>query len=579
MNPTCQAPKSYCSQWSKLLSQLRLPNSVSLLQEDAYNGVIQSTKFRSIYWRLFLLCLPLQVEQWAKALAASRQYYCRLLDYISQDPRSNSASFHSDHPLSLEEDSCWKQHFMDQELKGRIRQDVNRTFPGIEYFGSTAVRETMCRLLFIYAKENPHISYKQGMHEIVGPVMFVFYSDQQAFKHIDEQLELCSLDPFERDCLANVFDEAYFEHDVYNVFLSIMKVLQPFYFQSEQSFDSADGTATCPLLAKLEWIMGTLKVVNEDLYEHLKALQVPPEAYGIRWMRLLFGREFPLQDLLLIWDTIFAKSPPYQLIECIFVQMLCWIAPILLQSDYTGCLQRLMKFPTVMDVLELLRRARRLESDIGKGCLNRVINLPAPSCMLERNGSKAKGDSIFGSVFPRRPIDSDRHALPAKRQFAPAVLINTKLPNLYTKREAAVRANRELAKQPGSPEKIRYRPCDAYEQIVSLQKRCEYAADQIDRCVENMEFTAKTVDENNGTYLKKMAAELASVSRILKENKALEKPNNNQNRFPPKKVDGAVEIARESLPSDSIIEEMPTSARLMLKKENMLQVINHYPKR
>ncbi|CDW53451.1 RabGAP-TBC domain containing protein [Trichuris trichiura] len=573
MNPMCQAPKFY---WlaerlfcvSPAERSIPVPNGANCLAScdclipfACFNRTPITGLFRaqsseaSTGESLFLSCLPLQIEEWAKALAAARQYYSHLLDYISQDPRSNSSSFHSDHPLSLEEDSCWKQHFMDQELKSRIRQDVNRTFPGIEYFGSAAVRETMCRLLFIYAKENPHISYKQGMHEIVGPIMFVFYSDQQAFKHIDEQLELR------------------------NVFLSIMKILQPFYFQGEvrkQSFDSTDGTATCPLLAKLEWIMGTLKVVNEDLYEHLKALQVPPEAYGIRWMRLLFGREFPLQDLLLIWDTIFAKSPPYQLIECIFVQMLCWIAPVLLQSDYTGCLQRLMKFPTVMDVLELLRRARRLESDIEKGCLNRVINFP----VSERSSSKTKGDSIFGSVFPRRSIDSDRHALPAARQFAPPAIINAKLPNVYAaKREAVVRTSRELAKQSEPPEKTRHRPSDTYEQFVCLQRRCNYAADEIDRCVESMESTARNVDENNGIYLKKMAAELASVSLILKENKCLEKSSNNQNRLPPKRVDGAVEIARESLPSDSIIEEMPTSARLMLKKENMLQVINHYPKR
>uniref|UniRef100_A0A5S6QTU1 Rab-GAP TBC domain-containing protein n=1 Tax=Trichuris muris TaxID=70415 RepID=A0A5S6QTU1_TRIMR len=569
MIATCQAPKSYCSQWSKLLCQLQMPNSISLLREDAYSGAIQSNKFRSIYWRLFLSCLPLQLDQWSQALAQSRQYYCSLQDYTSRDPRNNSARFHFDHPLSLEDDSCWKQHFMDLELKARIRQDVDRTFPGIEFFVSERVREVMCRLLFIYAKENPHISYKQGMHEIVGPVMFVFYSDQQAFKHIAEQLELSSLDPFERGCLANVLDEAYFEHDVYTAFLSIMKILQPFYFEGEvkkPTFDPVNGSATCPLLAKLEWIMGTLKAVNEELYNHLKALQIPPEAYGIRWMRLLFGREFPLQDLLLIWDTVFAKGPPYQLIECIFVQMLCWIKPILLQSDYTGCLQRLMKFPTLMDVLELLRRARHLENEIESGCLSPVFSHPTPSCTSERNGLKTKVDSIFGSVFARQGVDLDTQALPSARHTKSNVTANAKPLNMRTQRES---------------EEFRptmdYRLSDAYHQIDSLQRRCDFAADRIDRCVENLEFTAKAIDENSSIHLRQMAAELATVSVILKENTSLEKTSNKK-RCGNSRVDGAVEIARESLPCDSIIEELPTSARLLLKKENILHVINHYAK-
>jgi len=28
--------------------------------------------------------------------------------------------------------------------------------------------------------------------------------------------------------------------------------------------------------------------------------------YGLRWLRLLFGREFPLPDALLVWDALFA---------------------------------------------------------------------------------------------------------------------------------------------------------------------------------------------------------------------------------------------------------------------------------
>lgn len=44
-----------------------------------------------------------------------------------------------------------------------------------------------------------------------------------------------------------------------------------------------------------------------------------------RWVRLLFGREFPLQDLLVVWDALFADSITLDLVDYIFVAMLLYI--------------------------------------------------------------------------------------------------------------------------------------------------------------------------------------------------------------------------------------------------------------
>lgn len=44
-----------------------------------------------------------------------------------------------------------------------------------------------------------------------------------------------------------------------------------------------------------------------------------------RWVRLLFGREFPLQDLLVVWDALFADSITLDLVDFIFVAMLLYI--------------------------------------------------------------------------------------------------------------------------------------------------------------------------------------------------------------------------------------------------------------
>lgn len=41
-------------------------------------------------------------------------------------------------------------------------------------------------ILFCYACENPAISYKQGMHELLAPLLFVLHCDLQGFAHANE---------------------------------------------------------------------------------------------------------------------------------------------------------------------------------------------------------------------------------------------------------------------------------------------------------------------------------------------------------------------------------------------------------
>lgn len=58
-----------------------------------------------------------------------------------------------------------------------------------------------------------------------------------------------------------------------------------------------------------------------------------------RWIRLLFGREFPFEDLLALWDRLFAEDPDLELIDMICVSMLlrirwqCMIAFEIMKSN------------------------------------------------------------------------------------------------------------------------------------------------------------------------------------------------------------------------------------------------------
>ena len=41
-----------------------------------------------------------------------------------------------------------------------------------------------------------------------------------------------------------------------------------------------------------------------------------------RWIRLLFGREFPMDDVLVLWDALFADGPMLDLVDYIYISML-----------------------------------------------------------------------------------------------------------------------------------------------------------------------------------------------------------------------------------------------------------------
>lgn len=45
-----------------------------------------------------------------------------------------------------------------------------------------------------YAREHPYMGYRQGMHEILGPLIFVMYGDHQSLLSYLEMTKECDMD-------------------------------------------------------------------------------------------------------------------------------------------------------------------------------------------------------------------------------------------------------------------------------------------------------------------------------------------------------------------------------------------------
>ena len=134
-------------------------------------GQLKATQFRNLIWAHFLGALPDHPAGWEPALRTTRSFYAHLLKKYAHDERHNpELSPEVNNPLSQDESSPWTQFFADKELVTCIKRDVERTSPDVALFRRAEVQRQLTNILFVYCKENPRLSYKQGMHEVLASI-------------------------------------------------------------------------------------------------------------------------------------------------------------------------------------------------------------------------------------------------------------------------------------------------------------------------------------------------------------------------------------------------------------------------
>ncbi|KAM3595672.1 uncharacterized protein V6R79_000991 [Siganus canaliculatus] len=355
---------SYRKEWDDLFLN---SNYLARIRQAGINGRLRSSRFRSVCWKLYLEALPEDKGQWINKTKELRSQYEKIKEMHITNPRK--AKGHQDlvvnNPLSQDEGSLWNKFFQDKELKGMIKQDVLRTFPEIRYFQDEDVRAKLTDILFCYARENEQLLYKQGMHELLAPIVFVLHCDHQAFQHASETASPSE----EMKCLL---DPTFLEHDAYALFSQLMETAEPWFSSFEREVRKGkeemltsipfarpqDTGPSVAIVTKVNRIQDQLvKKHDVELHMHLNRLEIAPQIYGIRWVRLLFGREFPLQDLLVVWDALFADSITLDLVDYIFVAMLLYIRDALIASNFQTCLGLLMHYPPLGDINSLLQKA------------------------------------------------------------------------------------------------------------------------------------------------------------------------------------------------------------------------------
>uniref|UniRef100_A0A8C0R8Z0 TBC1 domain family member 5 n=1 Tax=Canis lupus dingo TaxID=286419 RepID=A0A8C0R8Z0_CANLU len=347
---------SYRKEWEELFVN---NNYLATIRQKGINGQLRSSRFRSICWKLFLCVLPQDKSQWISRIKELRAWYSNIKEIHITNPRKvvGQQDLMINNPLSQDEGSLWNKFFQDKELRSMIEQDVKRTFPEMQFFQQENVRKILTDVLFCYARENEQLLYKQVMkisyrwHPLTQNFLYSLTNDRE---------------------MKTLLNPEYLEHDAYAMFSQLMETAEPWFSTFEHDGQKGKETLMTPIpFARPQDLGPTIAIVTKvnqiqdhllkkhdiELYMHLNRLEIAPQIYGLRWVRLLFGREFPLQDLLVVWDALFADGLSLSLVDYIFIAMLLYIRDALISSNYQTCLGLLMHYPLIGDVHSLILKA------------------------------------------------------------------------------------------------------------------------------------------------------------------------------------------------------------------------------
>ncbi|XP_033157306.1 TBC1 domain family member 13 isoform X1 [Drosophila mauritiana] len=366
------------------------------LRKLAFNGVPDVQSFRALSWKLLLGYLGPRRSSWTTTLAQKRALYKQFIEELVLPPghSSNGASVDGgdgdkvdsggvglqDHPLSEGPESAWNTFFNDNEFLLQIDKDVRRLCPDISFFqqptdypceivvhskgehgrrlhervvpavlssanverkglgmtkqqinlitkrsvenyaameeGQEAHWEVVQRILFIYAKLNPGQGYVQGMNEIVGPIYYVMASD------------------------PDLSYRAHAEADCFFCFTALMSEIRDFFIKT---LDDAEGGIKF-MMARLS---NMLKSKDLTIYELLRSQELHPQYYSFRWLTLLLSQEFPLPDVLRIWDSVFADEQRFDFLIKICCSMILIQREAILENDFASNVKLLQNYPPI----------------------------------------------------------------------------------------------------------------------------------------------------------------------------------------------------------------------------------------
>ena len=303
---------------------------------------------RSLEWEVNLGCLGDDFHNWAAEATTQRQEYdIWRAKYLGADEMKERDSVELGN-LADTAESYLCPAFQHTQIRKIIIEDVNRTLSDNELFGRDDIKCILKRVLYVYARLNPSIGYAQGMNEVLAPIVYVLHRDAA---YVAEHLTGCGE---EEDARVALMEGEYIraktpadladwevrgvvrclcrmdalENDAFRVFSKVMRTVGPWFHSPKNSDEKYANAYETEIITKCTRTNELLRIRDPMVYHQLKSMDVDPETYLPKWIKILFAQMFSLENLLQVWDALFATgiaSEPYDLVDHICVTLLTLI--------------------------------------------------------------------------------------------------------------------------------------------------------------------------------------------------------------------------------------------------------------
>ncbi|KAJ3475417.1 hypothetical protein NLG97_g9466 [Lecanicillium saksenae] len=223
----------------------------------------------------FLLFQETGTDSWIQTLRHTREVYADRRDHFLKFIRYPEALAEiSSDPLNDDPESPWNTVRQDEVIRAEIEQDVKR-LPDEANYHDDGIQMLILDVLFIYCKLNPgRGGYRQGMHELLAPIVHVL--EQDAVNR-ESLVESDLLDA----AMLETLDAAYIEHDAFTLFSKLMERAQFFYEVKDvtQGTQSSQETSSAIVERSKHIHEVLLNKIDPDLAAHLTNIEILPQIF------------------------------------------------------------------------------------------------------------------------------------------------------------------------------------------------------------------------------------------------------------------------------------------------------------
>ena len=155
--------------------------------------------------------------------------------------------------------------------------------PDHDYFRIPSTQNTLLDILFVFCKLNQETGYRQGMHELVAPIVWVVERDAIEPRSLKRHRGSDGND----GTLRGILDAGYIEHDAFTLFSLIMQTAKSYYELGDGTQNKSSGLDASiapqqlsPIIERSQRIhQDYLNRVDPELAVHLTSIDILPQIF------------------------------------------------------------------------------------------------------------------------------------------------------------------------------------------------------------------------------------------------------------------------------------------------------------